>query len=91
MRSICMNHRRWMLLGVALLVSACANPWSEYAQDFDEFLSAGWLDDPDPLPVTPIYCYGTIGAPDCYMTPQEGQGNRLQGFEGPPPRVADDR
>lgn len=85
------RNRRWLLLGATLLVSACANPWSEYAEDFDEFLSAGWLDDPAPLSAPPVYCYVTIGAPDCYTTPQNGEGSRLQGYEGPPPRVDDDR
>lgn len=91
MLSTCLENRRWILLGAALLVSACANPWSEYAEDFDEFLSAGWLEDPTPVHAAPIYCYGTIGSPDCYTTPQKGQGNRLQGYEGPAPRVDDDR
>lgn len=85
---------RWRVgaaLGAALLLSACENPWREYLPDFDEVLSAGWLEDEAPRPVVPVYCYETIGAADCYGAPLEGAGNRLRGFEGPPPVMKDDR
>lgn len=79
-------------LAAAFMLSACENPWSEHLPDFEQVLSAGWLEDEAaPRPVTPIYCYETIGANDCYRYPVEGAGNRLRGFEGPPPAMADDR
>ena len=79
------------VLGAAFLLSACENPWREHLPNFDQLLSAGWLEDDAPLPVVPIYCYDTIGAADCYATPLEGAGNRLRGFEGPPPPIVNDR
>ncbi|MEP4379731.1 MAG: hypothetical protein ABJ215_00795 [Alphaproteobacteria bacterium] len=88
------RNNRWQVgaaLGAALLLSACENPWREYLPDFDGVLSAGWLEDEAPLPVVPVYCYDTIGAADCYEAPLEGAGNRLRGFEGPPPNMMDDR
>ena len=36
----------------------------------------------------PIYCYSTLGRPDCHplpLTPQEEQ--RLKGYYGPPPNA----
>ena len=85
---------RWRIgaaLGAAMLLSACTNPWHEYLPDFDEVLAAGWLEDEAPLPVVPVYCYATIGTADCYNAPLQGAGNRLRGFEGPPPPQNDDR
>lgn len=89
------NGNNWRVaaaLGAALALSACENPWSEHLPDFDQVLSAGWLEDDAPPPaVTPVYCYHTIGANDCYEQPVDGAGNRLQGFVGPPPPMNDDR
>ena len=79
-------------LAAAIMLSACENPWREYMPDFDQVLSAGWLeDDAPPRPVTPLYCYETICANDCYDAPVAGAANRLRGFEGPPPLMQDDR
>jgi hypothetical protein len=33
----------------------------------------------------PIYCYGTLAAPDCYAAPQPGWEGRLIGYYGPKP------
>ena len=89
------KSNRWRVgtaLGAALLLSACANPWSEHLPDFDQVLAGGWLEDEvTPLVVVPLYCYVTIGTADCYDAPLEGAGNRLRGFEGPPPPLNDDR
>ena len=86
---------RWRVgaaLGAALLLAACENPWREYLPDFDQVLSAGWLEDgAAPRVVVPVYCYDTIGTADCYDAPLEGAANRLRGFEGPPPPINDDR
>lgn len=76
------------LLAAALLLTACANPFADDAPSFDEILSAGWLGGDDkPVPVVPVYCYSTIGAPDCHDTPLEGEDGRLSGFEGPAPAL----
>lgn len=76
------------LLAAALLLTACANPFADDAPSFAEILSAGWLDaDDTPFPVVPVYCYVTIGAPDCHAEPLAGEGGRLRGYEGPAPVV----
>lgn len=76
------------LLAAALLLAACANPFGDDAPSFDEILSAGWLGGDDkPVPVVPVYCYSTIGAPDCHDSPLEGEGGRLSGYEGPAPAL----
>ena len=33
----------------------------------------------------PVYCYQTLGAPDCYAQPAPGEYNRMIGFYGSPP------
>jgi len=32
-----------------------------------------------------IYCYQTLGRPDCYAQPVDGDYNRMVGFYGPRP------
>jgi len=75
------------LLAAAVLLSACTNPFSGDAPSFNQILSAGWLGDDTPAPEVPVYCYNTIGAPDCHAMPLAGEGSRLRGFEGPAPAV----
>ncbi|MEH6755600.1 MAG: hypothetical protein V7788_15720 [Alphaproteobacteria bacterium] len=76
------------LLAAALILAACANPFGDNAPSFEEILSAGWLGAEDKrVPVDPVYCYVTIGAPDCHAEPLAGEGGRLRGYEGPAPVV----
>lgn len=56
----------------------------------DQALTKGWLfrNEETDVPLKrapPLYCYETIGVSDCYEQPLEGGGNRLVGFDGPPP------
>ena len=90
MRDVRMNASKWMLVAAAMLLSACANPFADDAPSFNDILSAGWLNDDEPSPVTPLYCYEPIGAKDYYAKPLAGKGRRLQGFEGPAPRLRAD-
>jgi hypothetical protein len=77
---------RGALLAVAVALAACSNPFSDDAPTFDQILSAGWLNDDDPPALKdPVYCYDTIGAPDCHAVPLAREGGRLRGFEGPAP------
>lgn len=76
---------KWMLVAAAVSLSACTNPFADDAPTFDEILAAGWLEDDTPTAVVPLYCYDTIGAPDCHAAPVPGEGGRLRGYEGPAP------
>ncbi len=70
------------------MLAACANPFADDAPTFDEILAAGWLEDEQPpVPLDPLYCYDTIGAEDCHEAPLEDGGNRLIGYQGPPPPI----
>ncbi len=77
--------------GLTFVMSACSNPWAEYAPTRETVLSSGWLSSETTTaaatePAPTVYCYQTIGVADCYDEPIEGGGNRLVGFDGPPPR-----
>jgi hypothetical protein len=74
-----------MLVVLATGLGACAKPFSDDAPTFDDILSAGWLEDEDPVLIVPFYCYETIDAPDCHANPIPGEGGRLRGYEGPAP------
>lgn len=89
MRGFQSRHIKWLLVAAAVFLSACTNPFAEDAPTFSEILSAGWLEDDDdePLPLVPLYCYDTIGAPDCHAAPLIEEGGRLRGYEGPKPPV----
>ena len=52
MRDVRMNALKWMVLAAAMLLSACANPFADDAPSFNDILSAGWLNDDEPSPVT---------------------------------------
>lgn len=60
---------------------------TEVAWTEETILRHGWTDatkrkaPKDP----PLYCYGTIGQPDCYRSPRPGQATRMVGYMGPPP------
>lgn len=47
-------------------------------------VESSWL-KPRALPVTPTYCYRTIGTAVCYGWPKEHQETRLVGYSGPAP------
>lgn len=79
---------RTLLLGMTMLLCACANE----AETLNEVLAGGWLtDDTPPNPETSIYCYGAIGSGDCHAVPLEEEGGRLVGFQRPPPTVSVER
>ncbi len=72
--------------GLAFVMSACTNPLAEYAPTRETVLSSGWLySETTTQPARAVYCYKTIGVADCHDEPIEDSGNRLVGFERPPP------
>jgi len=81
------GYVRWMLVAAAVVLSGCTNPFAGDAPTFDEILVAGWLEDKTPAVIVPLYCYDTIGAPDCHAAPVPGKGGRLRGYEGPAPKL----
>jgi len=54
MRDVRMNASKWMLVAAAMLLSACANPFADDAPSFNDILSAGWLDEDEPVPVSVV-------------------------------------
>jgi len=66
---------------VALAVGACDHPEIEKQRiklggwTQERMLADGWLKAP-PEPVTPAYCYHTLGDADCYAEPESGQAMR---------------
>jgi len=91
MRSILATARK-MLVGLPLVLCACTNPFGDAAPTIDEVLAGGWLtEEGPPKPLTPLYCYGTIGSGDCHAAPLTDGGGRLVGFQGPPPPVSIER
>ena len=78
--------------GLCLVLSACDNPLADQAPSLESILSGGWLfgEEGEPAPPRaslPVYCYATIGDGDCHDSPLEDGGNRLIGFQGPPPPI----
>ena len=89
-RAITRLRRGLLCIGLTFAVSACTNPWAEYAPTRETVLSSGWLSSETTAPsvaqpAPAVYCYKTIGVADCHNEPIEDGGNRLVGFERPPP------
>lgn len=64
-----------------LTLAACESPGNGEAR----ILARDWLRAeirPNPAP---LYCYGTLGRPDCHEAPIPQEQNRLKGYYGPPP------
>lgn len=81
------GYIKWVLVAAAICLAGCTNPFADDAPTFREILAAGWLEDETPPEVVPVYCYDTIGAPDCHAAPVPGEGGRLRGYEGPAPTL----
>lgn len=47
-----------------------------------EELARNFASEPE---LAPLYCYNTLGDPDCHAVPQQGQAKRLINFYGPAP------
>ena len=77
---------RLAVLAVAASLAACANPWQGYAPNRAEIVAGGWVAGQVAAAPPPIYCYATLAVTDCFALPKAGQGNRLVGHYGPPPR-----
>lgn len=75
------------LAALLAMLSACAaDPQSRYyptqsQQYFQDFFGPRYV-----ATVPPIYCYATLGDPDCYAVPVTGWENRLITQYGPRPR-----
>lgn len=90
-----------VLTAAALLLAGCGNPFNmkntpygeafrwqtEVAWTEDTILRHGWTESKTrkTSKVPAVYCYSTIGEPDCYRSPRPGQAARMVGYMGPPP------
>jgi len=91
MRSMLATAQK-MLVGLPLVLCACANPFGDAEPTVNEVLAGGWLtEEGSPKLLTPLHCYGTIGSGDCHAEPLTDGGGRLAGFQGPPPPVSIER
>ncbi len=85
-RTIARLRRGLFCAGLAFVISACTNSLAEYAPTREIVLWSGWLySETSTQPARAVYCYKTIGVVDCHDEPIEDSGNRLVGFERPPP------
>lgn len=74
-----------LVVAFALFVAACAR-FPGAPPNEDGVLSYDWIPaDPRPAP-PPLYCYMTLGRPECYATPVPGR--ELVGHFGAAPSLA---
>lgn len=76
---------RWTgVLLIALLASACSNPWADQRPSQAEMNAANWLPAQASLALAPRACYRTLARVDCYSTPiPEEAGRRVGWFDAP--------
>ena len=63
---------------LAVMLAACANPWSEDKLSEAERVRAGW-NEPSSRALVPRFCYRTLARVDCFDRPQPAQAGRLVG------------
>ena len=67
------------ILLVALVASACSNPWADERPSQAEMIRTGW-NQPTPLALAPRHCYRTLARVDCYSVPQPDEAGRRVGY-----------
>ncbi len=77
-----------LLLATAALLGGCTVVLMEevkkrYGWTEERMLRDGWLATRK-VRAAPIFCYRTIGEPDCYREAQVGERNRLIGYRVQP-------
>ena len=71
------------VLVVALLTSACSNPWADQRPSEAEMIRANWLDRSS-VALAPRACYRTLARVDCYSSVQPAEAERRVGwFDAP--------
>lgn len=94
MRRISSKTPIWIALLAALTIGACKpstlkmletseRPW-ELPWREEYILDKGWAESRD-LPPKPVYCYRTLGTPDCHGFHIPGDESRIVGLFGPSP------
>ena len=87
-RSVARSTLTLMLLGLSA-AGCIKEPENEFYVRFgmteQNILASGHAMQRPVQPVTPLYCYRTIGVVDCSALPETGAGARLVGHFGPPP------
>lgn len=70
-----------LLLPALLAVAGCARTEGET-------LARDWIKPDLQTARAPLYCYSTIGRPDCHANPIAEEEGRLKGYYGPSPMLA---
>lgn len=66
-----------------LALGACADPQSRYYATDSQTYIRDMFGPRFQVTVPPIYCYSTLGDPDCYAAPVAGWETRLIAQHGP--------
>jgi hypothetical protein len=66
-----------------LALGACADPQSRYYATDSQTYIRDLFGPRYQVTVAPIYCYSTLGDPDCYAAPVAGWEHRLIAQYGP--------
>jgi hypothetical protein len=76
--------RNFLGLAVLLLLGACtADPQSRYYPTESQRYVQDLFGPRYQVTVPPVYCYSTLGDPECYAAPVAGWENRLIAQVGP--------
>ena len=68
---------------IALVASACSNPWADLRPSEAEMNRANWLEGSS-VALAPRACYRTLARVDCFAQPQAGEAARRVGwFDAP--------
>lgn len=78
--------RLWLAPAAIVALGACAaEPQSAYQPTESQRWYADRLGPRYQVTVPAVYCYSTLGKPDCYAAPVSGWERRLVAYRGPRP------
>jgi hypothetical protein len=72
-----------LLVSILTVASCTADPQSRYYPTESQRYFQDRFGPRYAATVPPVYCYATVGDPDCYLVPVEGWENRLIAQFGP--------
>lgn len=77
--------RLMLVLAGILALASCADPLSDYYPTDSQRYLRNFFGPRYQVTVAPVYCYATLGDPDCYPAPVAGWEDRLIAHYGPQP------